>query len=90
MSDSDLNEPQVPISVFKANPIAYATTGAVVMVHNKPRLRVVPIAADPDATLAEVKARLRVLNALIDQADADDERRALAAERDADLLEDAQ
>ena len=34
--------------------------------------------------------RLRVLNALVDQAGADEERHELAAERDADLLADPQ
>ncbi len=39
---------------------------------------------------ALVSERLRVLNALFDPADADEERRELAADRDADPLADAQ
>lgn len=42
---------------------------------------------EPQALVSE---RLRVLNALFDQADADEERRELAADREADTLTDAQ
>ncbi|REJ04776.1 hypothetical protein DY023_12745 [Microbacterium bovistercoris] len=66
MSGAVAHEPQVPISVFKANPVAYADTGVVVMVHNRPRMRVVPIVRASDPELAAVKARLRLLNALVD------------------------
>jgi hypothetical protein len=79
----------VPISVFKANPIAYADTGAVVMVHSRPRMRVVPIAVEDPPRTEGVKARLRILNALLDSGAADEERAALASERDADLRSEA-
>jgi len=57
------------------------------MVHNEPRLRVVPIPDAAAPVIAEVKTRLRRLNALIDPADAATERDELARERDADLQE---
>lgn len=79
--------PEVPISAFKANPIAYADSGAVVLVHNRPRMRVVPIPPTGEHSIAEVRARLRLLNALVEPDLADAERRRLAAER-ADLLDE--
>lgn len=80
--------PEVPISAFKANPIAYADSGAIVMVHNRPRMRVTPIAATNAPSIAEIKVRLRLLNSLIDADLAGAERDRLAAERGADRLED--
>lgn len=80
--------PEVPISAFKANPIAYADSGAIVLVHNRPRMRVVPIAAASAPSIAEVKVRLRLLNTLLDADLADAEQSRLAAERDADRLEE--
>lgn len=87
MSDAAVHEPQVPISVFKTNPVAYADTGAVVMVHNLPRMRVVPIAGASDPELAAVKARLRLLNALVDPGAVIQEREELARDRDRDRQE---
>lgn len=84
------NLPEVPISTFKANPIAYAETGALVMVHNRPRMRVLPVVASDAPSVIEVKTRLRLLNELIDPAVADAEQRDLAAERDAERLGEAQ
>ena len=81
--------PEVPISTFKANPIAYADSGAVVMVHNRPRMRVTPIIAADASSLLEIKTRLRLLNTLLDADVVDAERRELAAERDADRLDEA-
>lgn len=80
--------PEVPISAFKSNPIAYADSGAVVLVHNKPRMRVVPIPQAGEQTVAEVKARLRLLNSLLEDELVQEERRRLAAERDADLVDE--
>lgn len=77
--------PEVPISTFKANPIAYADSGAVVMVHNRARMRVVPIVAPDAPSIVEVKTRLRLLNALHDVDLVAQERSDLAAARDADL-----
>lgn len=82
--------PEVPISTFKANPIVYADSGAVVMVHNRPRMRVLPILAADAPSILEIKTRLRLLNTLLDAGLVDDERRALSAERDADRLDEAQ
>lgn len=80
--------PEVSISTFKANPIAFADTGAVVMVHNRPRMRVLPI-LDPDApSILEIKTRLRLLNTLLDSGLVDDERRRLATERDDDPIDE--
>lgn len=91
MPDRALNRlPEVPISAFKANPIAYAETGAIVMVHNRPRLRVLPIVAADVPIIAEVKTRLRLLNELIDPDAAAIEQRELSVERDADRLGEAQ
>lgn len=81
--------PEVPISTFKANPIAYADSGAVVMVHNRPRMRVLPILAADAPSIMEIKTRLRLLNALLDADVVDAERRELAAERDDDRLDEA-
>lgn len=81
--------PEVPISTFKANPIAYADSGAVVMVHNRPRMRVLPILAADALSIMEIKTRLRLLNTLLDADVVEDERRELAAERDQDLLDEA-
>lgn len=81
--------PQVPISAFKANPIAYADSGAVVLVHSRPRMRVVPIPAADAPSILEIKTRLRLLNALLDAELVAAERRELAAERDADTWDDA-
>lgn len=81
-----VNPPEVPISVFKANPIAYAESGAIVMVHNRPRLRVVPIRTEDVPSIAEIQTRLRLLNTLLDPAEVAAERAELARERDADLL----
>ncbi|UJP11181.1 hypothetical protein L2X99_06375 [Microbacterium sp. KUDC0406] len=89
MSDAAVHEPRVPISVFKANPVAYADTGAVVLVHNRPRMRVVPIVSASDPELAAVKARLRLLNALIDSDAVKEEREELARDRDRDRQEPA-
>jgi hypothetical protein len=80
--------PEVPISAFKANPIAYADTGAVVMVHNRPRMRVVPIVAPDAPSILEIKTRLRLLNTLLDAELVEQERRDLAAERDNDRLDE--
>lgn len=80
--------PEVPISTFKANPIAYADSGAVVMVHNRARMRVVPIVAPDAPSLIEIKTRLRLLNALHDVDLVEQERRDLAAARDADVQSD--
>ena len=88
MSTSAPTPPEVPISTFKANPIAFADSGAVVLVHNKPRMRVVPIPQPGGQNVADVKSRLRLLNTLVDSDLADAERRTLAAERDADLLDE--
>ena len=88
MSETAPNPPEVPISTFKANPIAYADSGAVVLVHHKPRMRVVPIREAAASDLAAVKARLRLLNALADPDLVDEERRRLAAERDADVQDE--
>jgi len=86
MSASALNDlPEVPISVFKANPAAFADTGAVVLVHGQPRLRVTPIAMPSAPSIAEVKTRLRLLNELVDPVLAEAEARELARERDADV-----
>ncbi|WP_165310818.1 type II toxin-antitoxin system VapC family toxin [Microbacterium protaetiae] len=71
---------------FKANPSAYAESGALVTVHNRPRLRVVPIVSDDPERLTEIKARLRLLGALASPDEVERERRALAADRDADRL----
>ncbi len=84
-----VQEPEVPISVFKVNPIAYAETGALVMVHHKPRLRVVPVIAADASAVEGVKTRLRLLNALTDQAAAEDELAELTRERDRDTQEPA-
>lgn len=81
--------PEVPISTFKANPIAYADSGALVMVHNRPRMRVLPILAADAPSIMEIKTRLRLLNALLDADVVDAERRELAAERDDDRLDEA-
>lgn len=81
--------PEVPISTFKANPIAYADSGAVVMVHNRPRMRVLPIVAADSPSIIEIKTRLRLLNTLLDAGLVEDELRELAAERDADRLDEA-
>lgn len=81
--------PEVPISTFKANPIAYADSGAVVMVHNRPRMRVLPIVAANSPSIIEIKTRLRLLNSLLDAGLVEDELRELAAERDADRLDEA-
>lgn len=81
--------PEVPISTFKANPIAYADSGAVVMVHNRPRMRVLPILSADAPSVMEIKTRLRLLNTLLDADVVDAERRELAAERDQDLLDEA-
>jgi len=80
--------PEVPISTFKANPIAYADSGAVVMVHNRPRMRVLPILAADVPSIMEIKTRLRLLSTLLDADVVEAERRELAAERDTDLLLD--
>jgi len=81
--------PEVPMSVFKANPSAFAETGAIVTVHNRPRLRVVPLPDDEPEQLAAIKTRLRLLSALLPAEVIEEERRALAADRDADRLDDA-
>lgn len=81
--------PEVPISTFKANPIAYADSGAVVMVHNRPRMRVLPILSADAPSIMEIKTRLRLLNTLLDAGLVEVERRELAAERDQDLLDEA-
>ena len=60
------------------------------MVHDTERLRALPSSADPGIPLAQVSERLRALHALVDQADADEERHELAAERDAEPLADPQ
>lgn len=81
--------PEVPISTFKANPIAYADSGAVVMVHNRARMRVLPIVAADNASIIEIKTRLRLLNSLLDESLVEDELRELSAERDADRWDEA-
>jgi len=85
-SSAPIDPPEVPISVFKTNPIAYAETGAVVMVHNQPRLRVLPILNADAPSIVEVKTRLRLLNELIDMDAAATEQRELAEERANDIL----
>lgn len=91
MSEAALfsSPPEVPITAFKANPIAYADTGAIVLVHNRPRMRVVPIHPGDPVLIDDVKARLRVLNALVDEEAAVLERAELARERRQDLLDEA-
>lgn len=81
--------PEVPMSVFKANPSAFAETGAIVTVHNRPRLRVVPLPDDEPEQLAAIKTRLRLLSALLPPEAIEEERRALSADRDADRLGEA-
>ena len=73
--------PEVPISTFKANPIAYADSGAVVMVHNRARMRVVPIITPDAPSVTDIKTRLRLLNTLHDAELVAQERRDLAADR---------
>lgn len=88
MSDAaHLHVPEVSISAFKANPIAYAATGAVITVHNRARMRVIPLTDDVEQPVAEVKARLRLLNALVDDAETEEERSEIARERDRDRLD---
>jgi len=77
------------MSVFKANPSAFAETGAIVTVHNRPRLRVVPLPDDEPEQLAAIKTRLRLLSALPPAEVIEEERRALAADRDADRLDES-
>lgn len=90
MSTPALNDlPHVPMSVFKANPSAYSASGALVMVHNRPTLRVLPASQGVSPRLDEIKAELRLLNDLVDHEAAQQEMAELAAERDADRLGEA-
>lgn len=80
--------PRVSISSFKANPVRYIESGALITNHGHVRAAFVPVLDDEGARtdLQDVKAQLLLLSSLRDPEHVAEELRELSRSRDGESI----